>query len=1419
MSAAYAAALAKAGHEIIKYEPWKLAQLADGTQKPMISGYCIADIVLRTKAGDVVLTNTHIDVLQGPEHGNLLYVGQQEEDRLGLRSFRKQIEDLAANISSGKGTQPAKPKKNLSGKTARTTTVESDGGFKTVRFEPGAQPTYKRRLRLGSTNDQFGHLPGKVKADGFAYVGEKGWKAMEKTRYVMDPMVQGIYVTSAAVQGQDLKLAKDPPSRPVKTYDLSNSLREWIGEGADSYTCEIVVDVRVGPDANRDTVDRLTTLSQVTARVIESKVPAVILGHDQIELLTARKAESLEFKADRSGEEAEIRQRLEDVVASARLQGMSEAGIAEGRKLIQQEFPDIWRLSLGPGDYADVPPLEFELKDPDQRLPKPYTKRYTKEELRWWRKHVDSLRDAGVICKSSSTDLSPANLVDKLKDGVARLDDHRIVIDLRKRNSNAKPRHFHLPRLDDLWHHLVGAKVFASVDATKGYLQFLLAVKSRKYAAFLTPFGAYELCRVPMGWVDAAAYYQETMTCVLDELIYVCVLQYLDDGLIFAAKERGLLDALRAYFTVMRKHNIKLHPGKFVLFAKSLTWGGHDLNGDGIKPASHRMKSVEEMPEPVTLADAMTFVYGVAWFRNHIPYFAEIAGPLYDLWNKAMEGKKRRTTQAASRIKLCDLPGWDKSARSAFAKVKEAFAEAIRTSFYDPELRTCVFTDANDGFWCILITQCKDGDQLLPWAEQVGKHRPLLFESGRYRNAQLHWHTVSKEAFPFGEKIFDYKHWINGGRYESSFFTDHKNLLAVFDDEARPDTCTKSNRKRLDRWAERMMTLRYLIHHIDGAENRLADLGTRWGNRFSKTRKTEGDMKVTPKMFLRSLIRPDSRRARKTQCKCATGGDPTAQCNPVGAAAKRAFWTPEPATTKTVVPPDRNVNAATMLPTDLLQFNRATLYEAQKRWSKSRPAGLKRTDGANGLWKNKSGAFWVPDKATEVQFLLYAAAHQGLAGHRGRETTLKRVKREVFWSTMDQDIRRWHADCLQCLKLSDGSSIPRPDGTTLIAEKPGEVMMMDYIDMGEESEGKRYILMCADKYSRLVELEAAAAPTSIKATQATLRWSARYGIPDWIISDGGSHFKNRAMQLLTDQMGIQHHITLAYCPWANGAIEIFGRQLLWTTRALLSELGYSATDWTLVHPLINMILNHRERDVLCGKTPIEVMMGRAPRTPINMVLWDGLELKDATGVVVTYERVAEYVNDLAATLDALHQKVSDRGEQLRRNKAAKAANDKRGLQFEIGDLVMVAAWGNAAHVKRSSKLCPTWQGPYEIVSPISPTSYEVRLLGRPDKQPKPVHWSRMKRFADAGFDISERLVRTAVNDCQKFDVQEFVAWREGDDGSIQLKVRWEGFEPQDDTWQDLQGLSEDVPAMVRKYLRQHAGESEALDAVAATLQD
>ena len=55
----------------------------------------MADLVLKTKAGIVNLPKTKIDVIQAPEKNNLLLLGQQEERRLGLKTYAEQLEEVA----------------------------------------------------------------------------------------------------------------------------------------------------------------------------------------------------------------------------------------------------------------------------------------------------------------------------------------------------------------------------------------------------------------------------------------------------------------------------------------------------------------------------------------------------------------------------------------------------------------------------------------------------------------------------------------------------------------------------------------------------------------------------------------------------------------------------------------------------------------------------------------------------------------------------------------------------------------------------------------------------------------------------------------------------------------------------------------------------------------------------------------------------------------------------------------------------------------------------------------------------------------------------------------------------------------------------------------------------------------------------
>ena len=732
--------------------------------------------------------------------------------------------------------------------------------------------------------------------------------------------------------------------------------------------------------------------------------------------------------------------------------------------------------------------------------------------------------------------------------------------------------------------------------------------------------GNFEMLRVPMGCKVSAAHYQRCMVTVLVELLYKTILQYLDDELMYTKGERALLDSLLKYFGIMDKHNIKLHPAKFVLFAKIIEWGGKLLSEDGVRPTDQRTMAVRDMPEPTYLNEMMHLVYGVAWFRSHLPFFAEIAAPLYDLWKDTLAPFKKKTIANAKKFELAKLDGWNNGGREAYAKIKEALIDAITLAFFDPNLQTCVFTDANKEFWCIAVTQCKPGVELLGWEEQVGKHKPLGIASGRFRHAQLRWHIVEKEGFLYSAPLELFVHWVNGGNLPTKFFADHKNLLALFSDKVRPMTCIQPSRDKMTRWGLNLRNMNYTIHHIDGEYNYLADLGSRWGNRYAAMKHQQENKDKEP--FKRSLrLGP----VRILQAVLPTDAlEDTVR-------PKRVLRIGLPKVSDDIKKPDLDVKKL-ILPSAKTLVDRTVLYESQLAHAKTQPAGLITDGGHPPLLRNKQEQIWVPAEEEGLQRCLYALAHQGMSGHRGADATMALLCQHVTWETMERDVTKWRNCCLQCLKNAQGKLVPRPLGESLVAERPGEILCMDYIKLGPSRNGFCNVLLQLDKFSRFVRFTKCVVGTAVISARATLRWSAQFGLPSWIISDGGSHFKNTLMKELADLLGVEHHITLAYCPWANGSVEVTGRELVWTCKTTLSELRYSADEWDCILELLEFTLNHRGRAVLGGKSPIEVMTGRKPDQALKLATWSGIMMKNCNEAVIKADLVDQYCNKLADSL-------------------------------------------------------------------------------------------------------------------------------------------------------------------------------------------
>ena len=113
-----------------------------------------------------------------------------------------------------------------------------------------------------------------------------------------------------------------------------------------------------------------------------------------------------------------------------------------------------------------------------------------------------------------------------------------------------------LPKIDEMYAKLKGAKFFSTIDLRSGYYHIALGKDSRAKMAFVTPFGKYEFLQVPFGLAQAPAYFQHLMNQVLDNCSFA--MTYLDDIIIFSETEEQHLAHIEEIFKRLEAADLKM---------------------------------------------------------------------------------------------------------------------------------------------------------------------------------------------------------------------------------------------------------------------------------------------------------------------------------------------------------------------------------------------------------------------------------------------------------------------------------------------------------------------------------------------------------------------------------------------------------------------------------------------------------------------------------------------------------------------------------------------------------------------------------------------------------------------------------------------------------------------------------------------
>jgi len=220
------------------------------------------------------------------------------------------------------------------------------------------------------------------------------------------------------------------------------------------------------------------------------------------------------------------------------------------------------------------------------------------------------------------------------------------------------------------------------------------------------------------------------------------------------------------------------------------------------------------------------------------------------------------------------------------------------------------------------------------------------------------------------------------------------------------------------------------------------------------------------------------------------------------------------------------------------------------------------------------------------------SVHNALSGHFGIKPTMnKLLSHGHHWPGMRLDVVNYIQCCAICQKMRVTQHDAAAHGTTHAIESwtPFEECSVDTLEVPEDSDGFKYILVCICSHTRYVELAASADKSASSWSTFLLRVFCRFGAPRYLRSDQGGEFVNNIIVQMTQMFQCTQRLTIGYRPQANGICERVNGEILRHLRVLVSCSRIQSC-WSLAIPIVMRILNAHDSNST-GYAPATIVYG------------------------------------------------------------------------------------------------------------------------------------------------------------------------------------------------------------------------------------
>jgi hypothetical protein len=355
-----------------------------------------------------------------------------------------------------------------------------------------------------------------------------------------------------------------------------------------------------------------------------------------------------------------------------------------------------------------------------------------------------------------------------------------MCVDYRSLNDVTIKNKYPLPRTEDLFDQMRGARVFSKIDLMSGYHQMKIRPSDIPKTTFSTHYGLYEFTVMSFSLTNAPAYFMNLMNKVFMEYLDRIIVVFIDDILIYSKNDSDHEEHLRMVLQKLRDNRLYAKFTKCEFWLDEVPFLGHMISKGGISVDPAKVKEIVGWKIPSLVTEVRSLLGLAGYYRRFIEGFSKIAKPMTSLLDKGKEFK------------------WTHECQESFNQLRFKLMSPPILIMPDLQKGFDIYCDAcRQGLGCVLM---QEGHVITYASRQLRKH-------------ELNYPTHDLELVAVVHALKMWRHYSMGTKCQ--VYTEHKNLKYIF--------TQKYLNLRQHRWLELIKDYDLEIHYHPGKANLVAD--------------------------------------------------------------------------------------------------------------------------------------------------------------------------------------------------------------------------------------------------------------------------------------------------------------------------------------------------------------------------------------------------------------------------------------------------------------------------------------------------------------------------------------------------------------------------------------------------------------------